>query len=81
MNIDSGFIKLNIGVLKTVVLLLLFFILFTPYRAISQNIMGARGIGIAGAVTALPNYEWSIFQNPAMMPAENSHVSFFAIRY
>lgn len=47
----------------------------------AQHIMGSRGIGMAGAVTALPDYEWAVFKNPAMMPAEGRHLSFFTIRY
>ncbi|MEX2640996.1 MAG: hypothetical protein WD266_09930 [Balneolales bacterium] len=52
-----------------------------PGPAEAQQIMGARGIGLAGAVTALADYEWSVFQNPAMMPETDSHISFFTIRY
>lgn len=54
---------------------------FIPISAQAQAVLGARAIGLSQAVTAVPDYEWSVFFNPAMMPDDGSHASFFAIRY
>ncbi|MEX0772718.1 MAG: hypothetical protein WEB89_10105 [Balneolales bacterium] len=81
MNIDSEFNKLNILLVKTGCSIFLLLLMGTAKQVEAQNNMGARGIGMAGAVTALPDYEWSVFQNPVMMPVKDSHISFFAIRY
>lgn len=80
MNIYSVFNKLKIYEIKTG-LLFPVLLMLGANPAGAQHIMGTRGIGIGGAVTALPHYAWSVFQNPVMMPASDSHISFFAIRY
>lgn len=49
--------------------------------AVSQSVMGARELGIGQAVTVLPESEWSVFANPAMLSTKHSSVSFFGIRY
>ncbi|SMO65460.1 hypothetical protein [Fodinibius sediminis] len=47
----------------------------------SQAVLGAREMAMGQATTALPNSSWSIFSNPAMMPGNQSSVSFFGVRY
>jgi len=49
--------------------------------AVSQSVMGARELGIGQAVTVLPESEWSVFANPAMLSTKRTSVSFFGIRY
>lgn len=80
MNIDSVLAKLNRIAAGAGYFHLLVLLMVTASPAGAQN-MGARGIGMSAAVTALPDYTWSVFQNPAMIPDNGSHVSFFAIRY
>ncbi len=64
------------------ILLSLVFVLPLKIQAQSaQAVMGARAIGLSQAVTALPDYEWNVFFNPAMMSQEGRHASFFAMRY
>lgn len=58
---------------------LLIGIAVSPVRA--QATLGAKEISMGQAVTALPNSNWSVFSNPAMMTKENRNVSFFGIRY
>ncbi len=47
----------------------------------AQSILGARSVSLGQASTALPNTEWALFGNPAMMSAERGSISFFGIRY
>lgn len=47
----------------------------------SQTTLGARPLALGQATTALPNNQWTIFENPAMLNDEQRSVSFFAIRY
>lgn len=61
--------------------LLLSFIISIPSVTEAQTVLGARAVGLSQAVTAVPDYEWSVFYNPALMSAEGSHASFFSIRY
>lgn len=46
-----------------------------------QTILGAREVGLGGAVTALPNDAWAVFDNPAMMNDSAKSIDFFAMRY
>ena len=50
-------------------------------NAFSQTIMGAREIGLGGAVTALPNNGWAVFENPAMLSDSAKSVDFYTMRY
>ncbi|MDR8393514.1 hypothetical protein NC796_20330 [Aliifodinibius sp. S!AR15-10] len=47
----------------------------------AQNVIGARAVSLGQASTALPNEEWAVFSNPALMSSKNKSVSFFGIRY
>lgn len=56
-------------------------LLFIVIEVKCQSILGARPVALGQAVTALPQSEWSLFANPAMMDSESRSVSFFGIRY
>lgn len=47
----------------------------------AQATLGARSIALGQATTALPNSEWSVFGNPAMLDEQRPSVSFFGMRY
>lgn len=46
----------------------------------SQISMGARGLGLAYATSALPDYSWSLFSNPALMNSEIPTLGFYGLR-
>lgn len=71
--------KINFELYILLPVVLLMGIAISPVRA--QATLGAKEIGMGQAVTALPNSNWSVFSNPAMMTEENRNVSFFGIRY
>lgn len=52
-----------------------------PAIALGQDILGARELAMGQATTALPNSNWAVFSNPAMMSDQESSVSFFGLRY
>ncbi len=49
--------------------------------AFSQAVMGARELSMGQAVTALPESDWSLFSNPAMISGTRPGISFFGVRY
>ena len=49
--------------------------------AYAQATLGARSIALGQATTALPNSEWSVFENVAMTEEQQARVSFFGIQY
>lgn len=49
--------------------------------AFSQATIGARELSMGSAMTALPESDWSIFANPAMISGSKSGISFFGVRY
>lgn len=51
-----------------------------PVSGFGQLILGARGLSIGQAATALPNYEWSVFGNPALMNSGKISVGFYGLR-
>lgn len=53
-------------------------LLATP--AIAQLNMGAKGLGMGQATTALPGYDWSLFSNPALADNEQIAIGFYGIR-
>lgn len=65
----------------------LFRILFLPalcafqIPAFAQVTLGARELSLGQATTALPESDWSIFANPAMIARDSRSVSFFGVRY
>lgn len=52
-----------------------------PDAAYTQATLGARELSMGRATTALPESDWSLFANPAMISGTTSGVSFFGVRY
>lgn len=49
--------------------------------AYSQATMGARELSMGQATSALPESDWSLFSNPAMISGARPSLSFFGVRY
>ena len=49
--------------------------------AFSQATLGARELSMGRATTALPESDWSLFSNPAMITGTRPGISFFGVRY
>src|SRR6056297_985055 len=47
----------------------------------AQSVMGAKSISMGQAGVALPESEWSIFNNTALLSTERNTVSFYGFRY
>ena len=43
--------------------------------------IGARGIALGNATTALENYEWAIYGNPALLSSTQKSIGFYGLRY
>jgi len=56
-------------------------VLALPIAVRGQGILGARPLAMGQVTAALPNMEWSLFANPALMDPKKHSFSFFAIRY
>lgn len=52
----------------------------SPRIAMAQSVIGARGMALGGATTALNGYEWSIFSNPATLSSSQLNVGFYGLR-
>ena len=52
----------------------------TPEMGLAQLTMGADGLALGQATTALQNNSWAIFSNPATINNEKKSVSFFSLR-
>lgn len=48
--------------------------------AYPQHMMGAEGLGMGQATTALPGYDWSLFSNPALLNSDDASVGFYGLR-
>lgn len=59
-------------------LVLIFGLISLP--AYPQLIMGAEGLGMGQATTALPGYDWSLFSNPALLNNDDTAVGFYGLR-
>lgn len=59
-------------------LVLIFGFLTVP--AMAQLTMGAKGLGMGQATTALPGYDWSLFSNPSLSNNEKIAVGFYGLR-
>lgn len=57
------------------------FSIFTSTSAFSQNSMGAKMVSMGQAGVALPDSEWSLFSNSALLPTNRNTVSFYRFRY
>src|SRR5690554_2213768 len=51
-----------------------------PFSGFSQLILGAKGMGMGQAATALPEYEWSVFANPALINGHSTSIGFYGLR-
>ena len=56
------------------------FLSFISIPCFAQLNMGARGLGLGQATTALIDYEWSLFSNPALVNNEEIAVGFYGLR-
>ncbi len=54
-------------------------VLSLPVKA--QTVMGAKSISMGQSGVSIPNSEWAVFNNPALLPTEESTVSFYGFRY
>jgi len=52
-----------------------------PIPAFSQAVIGARELSMGSVATALPESDWSIFSNPAMISGTHPGISFYGVRY
>lgn len=59
---------------------LVIFFLGIPSGILAQVSFGARGLAIGGATTALPDYGWSVFSNPALMNSKIPILGFYGLR-
>lgn len=63
-------------------IILVFGLIFVEAGSVyGQVVLGARAISLGQATTALPDDEWSVFENPAMISNQQRSVSFFGMRY
>lgn len=58
---------------------LLFIVLWSSV-GFSQTNIGTRSVALGGANTALENYEWALFSNPALIDRNRTAVSFHSFR-
>ena len=56
-------------------------IVLFPNFANAQAVIGARGVALGNATTALYDYKWGLFSNPATIHSENFDVGFYGLRY
>ena len=47
----------------------------------SQNTMGAKSLSMGQTGSAIPDSEWSLFSNVALIPSNQNRVSFYGFRY
>lgn len=59
---------------------LLLFFLGIPVAGFGQLNMGARGLALGQATTALPDYSWSLFSNPALLNSDAVEAGFYGLR-
>ena len=57
------------------------FVCLLPPAVFAQSSMGARGVALGGATTALYDYNWSLFSNPALVSSKNPSAGFYGFRY
>lgn len=51
-----------------------------PVAGYGQLILGAKGMAMGQTATALPDYEWSVFANPALISQQQRTVGFYGLR-
>lgn len=47
----------------------------------AQVAIGARGVALGNATTAMNDYEWALFSNPASLSTDQKKVGFYGLRY
>lgn len=57
-----------------------FIFLCTSTMSYAQITMGARGVALGHATTALAENEWALFSNPALLPTKTSTIGFYGLR-
>jgi hypothetical protein len=62
-------------------LCLLFFQFILTNTLFSQHSLGAKSISMGQTGVAVPDLNWSVFSNAAMMSTEYNHISFYGFRY
>lgn len=55
--------------------------IFSINPSFSQNTMGAKSISMGQTGTAIPESEWSLFSNAALIPSDHNRISFYGFRY
>jgi len=56
-------------------------ITFVPLHLTAQGVIGARGVALGNATTALYDYDWGLFSNPATITSETERIGFYGLRY
>jgi hypothetical protein len=64
-------------------IIILGFVIGSSFTSVTkgQAVLGARDVSMGGAVTALHNDQWAVFENPAMLSDSNRSISFYTMRY
>ncbi|MGF1670228.1 MAG: hypothetical protein ACFCU6_07255 [Balneolaceae bacterium] len=52
-----------------------------PNSIFSQTIIGAKELAMGQAGVAIPESNWAIFSNPALIPDQHNQISLYALRY
>jgi hypothetical protein len=55
--------------------------LLFPSVTMAQLVIGARETAMGQAITAIPDAQWTVFNNPAAMSRQERSVQFYSIRY
>lgn len=71
----------SIKILSLKLLCLCVIVITTSGLVSGQNSMGAKLVSMGQAGVALPNSEWSLFSNSALMPTNHNSVSFYRFQY
>ncbi|MEX2603339.1 MAG: hypothetical protein WD361_04010 [Gracilimonas sp.] len=66
------------NLLNKISLVFILGLICTP--AFGQLTMGAKGLGMGQATTALPGYDWSLFANPALSDNDKIAIGFYGLR-
>ncbi|MEQ9265248.1 MAG: hypothetical protein RLN81_08515 [Balneolaceae bacterium] len=59
---------------------LVIFFLGIPPGIFAQVSFGARGLALGGATVALPDYNWSVLSNPALLNSKTPTLGFYGLR-
>ncbi|MEP1305313.1 MAG: hypothetical protein ABJK11_04575 [Balneola sp.] len=70
-------IRIRINLFKITFVLIL---MSMPTSSFAQITMGADGLGVGQATTALQDNNWAIFSNPATMNSKKTILSFYSLR-